>query len=337
VIKNQNFVDHYKVLGISENATTEEIRTARRRMAKKFHPDKNPDSDSAHKETVAINRAYEILSNDEKRSKYDKDRSNERRSKRGAVDTTQQREYAEARARYQESEYEARERVRKWVYESIGIRPTKKHKCYTPQGNGTKLDDLVTKIDRRLGDKVWEYRIRNYITPVSTDRMEYHIRVVCDPRKCRFRENHPDWVNGYYYGLFKTGTVEDTEYNVELAFSWLGDILEKDTYSHKISVFFGLVGGKDAPWRCYLDLSVVLIISAFDVFLQSSVPVLTKFAKENKMEIAAIFNESAKKAEISPAELWTNKKLRNYLARKAENILRSRRGMRVLKDFNVGE
>jgi len=304
-----NFDDHYKVLGISENATFEDIKKAYRR---------------------------EILSNERVRSEYDKVRSYEGRSKSGAVDTTQQREYAEARARYQESEYEARERVRKWVYESIGIRPTKKHKCYTPQGNGTKLDDLVTKIDRQLGDKVWEYRIRNYITPVSTDRMKYRIRVVCDPSKCRFRENHPDWVNGYYYGLFKTGTVEDAEYNVQLAFSWLGDILEKGTYSHKIHVFFGLVGSRDAPWRCYLDLSVVLIISAFDVFLQSSVPVLTKFAKENKMEIAAIFNESAKKDKIAPAELWTNKTLRNYLARKAENILRSWRGMRVLNDFNVG-
>jgi curved DNA-binding protein CbpA len=332
----KNINDHYKVLGISENATFEEVKKAYRREIVKHHPDKNPGSTSAHSETVAINIAYEILSDVKTRSDYDRVRIYEGRSKSGAVDTTQQREYAEARARYQESEYEARERVRKWVYESIGIRPTKKHKCYTPQGNGTKLDDLITKIDRRLGDKVWEYRIRNYITPVSTDRMKYRIRVVCDPSKCRFRENHPDWVNGYYYGLFKTGTIEDNEYNVQLAFSWLDDILEKDTYSHNISVFFGLVGGRDAPWRCYLDLSVVLIISAFDVFLQSSVPVLTKFAKENKMEIAAIFNESTKKDGIAPAELWTDKKLRNHLARKAENILRSRRGMRVLNDFNVG-
>ena len=335
-MKYKNLDDHYEVLGISENATTEEIKTAYRRKAVQHHPDKNPGSDSAHNETVAINLAYEILSNDKERSEYDKFRSYERRSKNGVKDTAQQHEYAEARARYQESEHEARERIRKWVYESIGIRPTKKHKCYMPQGNGTKLDDLVTNIDRRLGDKVWEYRIRNYITPVSTDRMEYRIRIVCDPSKCKFREDHPEWVEGYYYGLFNSGTVEDTEYNVQLAHSWLGDILVKETYSHKITVFFGLVGSMDAPWRCYLDLSVILIISAFDVFLQSSVPVLTKFAKENKMEIAAIFNEFTKKVEISPAELWTNKTLRNDLARKAENILRSERGMKVLKNFNVG-
>jgi len=332
----KNFVDHYKVLGISENATSDEIKAAYRRKLLKNHPDKNPGSASAHNETVAIILAYKILSDEGKRSEYDKVRSYERRSKIEVADTTKQREYAEARARYQETEDEVRERVRKRIYESLGVRPKKKHKCYFPQGNDTKLDDIVTKIDNRLGDKVWEYRIRNFTKPVSTDMIEYRIRVVCDPSKCRFRENHPDWVNGYYYGLFKTGTVEDAEYNHDLAFSWLGDILEKETYSYKISVFFGLVGGNDTPWRCYLDLSVVLIISAFDVFLQSSVPVLTKLAKENKMEIASIFNESAKIAEITPAELWTNRRLRNYLGRKAENILRSRRGIRVLKEFGIG-
>jgi hypothetical protein len=205
----------------------------------------------------------------------------------------------------------------------------------SPQNNGTKLDDLITKIDRRLGNKVWEYRIRNDVTPVSEDRMKYRIRVVCDPSKCKFRENHPDWVEDYYYGLFKAGKIEDAEYNVKLSYRWLGDILEEVTYSHKINVFFGLVGSMDAPWRCYLDLSVVLVISGFDVFFQSSVPILTKFGKENKLEVAKIFSYLTENVGTSIVDLWYNKTLRNYVARRSENILRSRQGMRKLKEVQL--
>lgn len=334
--KNYNLDDHYKILEISENATAIEIKSAWRRLVRMHHPDINPDDrGEAHNETVAINLAYEILSNDKARSNYDKVRSYERRSRNGAEDKTQHRDYAEAKARYQESECEARERVRKWVYENLGTRPTKRHRCYTLQGNGTKLDDLITKINKRLDEKVWEYRIRNDVTPISENKMKYRIRVVCDPSKCRFRETHPDWVVGYYYGLFRAATVEDTEWNVQLGYSLLGDILEEVAYSHKINVFFGLVGSMDAPWRCYLDLSVVLVVSGFDIFLQSSVPILTKFGKENKLELAKIFNYFTEDGGISIVDLWYNKTLRNYIARKSENVLRRRRGMRKLKENSL--
>jgi curved DNA-binding protein CbpA len=120
---NHNLDDHYKILGVSENATFEEIKAARNRMVFEHHPDKNPDNiDAAHNKTIAINLAYEIISNDEARRNYDAFRKTNQHSN----------EYAKARARYQESEYEARERVKKWVYENLNTRPTKKHKCYTP-------------------------------------------------------------------------------------------------------------------------------------------------------------------------------------------------------------
>ena len=153
-MKEQNLVDHYKVLGVSENATYEDIRTAYRRMVLLRHPDRNPDDTvGAHRKTVEINLAYEILANVKDRSNYDNVRNYSKRTSSGAGDAAQQREYAEARQRYQESESEARERVRKWFYERLSVRPTKRHSCYTPQGNGTTLDNLVTKIDSRLGDK----------------------------------------------------------------------------------------------------------------------------------------------------------------------------------------
>lgn len=60
----------YEVLGISKNATKEEIKKAYRKMAMKYHPDRNKDESSSEK-FKEINNAYEILSNDKKRKEYD--------------------------------------------------------------------------------------------------------------------------------------------------------------------------------------------------------------------------------------------------------------------------
>ncbi|MBR4893213.1 MAG: molecular chaperone DnaJ [Clostridia bacterium] len=63
--------DYYEVLGISKGATPEEIKKAYRQMAKKYHPDVNPDNKEAQDKFVEVNEAYEVLSDPDKRSKYD--------------------------------------------------------------------------------------------------------------------------------------------------------------------------------------------------------------------------------------------------------------------------
>lgn len=64
-------MNYYEILGISLNATQEEIKKAYRRMAKKYHPDMNPDIDTTEK-MKEINTAYDTLSDIEKRKAYDK-------------------------------------------------------------------------------------------------------------------------------------------------------------------------------------------------------------------------------------------------------------------------
>jgi len=60
--------DYYSILGVSENASKEEIKRAYRRLAHQYHPDKNGGDDKKFKE---VNEAYQVLSNDQKRQQYD--------------------------------------------------------------------------------------------------------------------------------------------------------------------------------------------------------------------------------------------------------------------------
>jgi curved DNA-binding protein len=65
------FIDYYKVLEIDKNASAEDIKKAYRKLARKFHPDLNPNDKEAHKKFQQINEANEVLSDPEKRKKYD--------------------------------------------------------------------------------------------------------------------------------------------------------------------------------------------------------------------------------------------------------------------------
>jgi len=66
------FIDYYKVLELDRNASPEDIKKAYRRLARKYHPDLNPNDTAAKKMFQQINEANEVLSDTEKRKKYDK-------------------------------------------------------------------------------------------------------------------------------------------------------------------------------------------------------------------------------------------------------------------------
>ncbi|NLW90503.1 MAG: molecular chaperone DnaJ [Syntrophomonadaceae bacterium] len=63
--------DYYELLGVSRNATPEEIKSAYRKMARKYHPDVNREDENASEKFKEINDAYEVLSDPQKRSAYD--------------------------------------------------------------------------------------------------------------------------------------------------------------------------------------------------------------------------------------------------------------------------
>lgn len=65
------FTDYYKELGLERGASDEEIKRAFRSLARKYHPDTNPDDPTAEERFKRISEAYEVLSDKEKRAKYD--------------------------------------------------------------------------------------------------------------------------------------------------------------------------------------------------------------------------------------------------------------------------
>jgi curved DNA-binding protein len=65
------YVDYYRILGLDKNASNEDVKKAYRKLARKYHPDVNPNNKEAHKKFQEINEANEVLSDPEKRKKYD--------------------------------------------------------------------------------------------------------------------------------------------------------------------------------------------------------------------------------------------------------------------------
>ncbi|RDC57530.1 J domain-containing protein [Pedobacter chinensis] len=67
-----DYIDYYKILDLKKDASTEDIKKAYRKLARKHHPDLNPNNEEANKKFQQINEANEVLSDPEKRKKYDK-------------------------------------------------------------------------------------------------------------------------------------------------------------------------------------------------------------------------------------------------------------------------
>src|SRR5205814_8161200 len=89
------YIDYYKVLGLDKNATQDDIKKAYRKLARKHHPDLNPNDKEAHKRFQQINEANEVLSDPEKRKKYDQYGKDWKHAEEFEKQRTSQRQYSQ--------------------------------------------------------------------------------------------------------------------------------------------------------------------------------------------------------------------------------------------------
>lgn len=92
------YIDYYKVLGISKTATQDDMKKAYRKLARKLHPDLNPNDKEAEKKFKELNEANEVLSNSENRAKYDKYGENWKHGEEYEKAQQQQRQYQQQNA-----------------------------------------------------------------------------------------------------------------------------------------------------------------------------------------------------------------------------------------------
>jgi curved DNA-binding protein len=78
------FKDYYKILGVDKKASVDEIKKAYRKLAMKYHPDRNPDDKSSEEKFKEVSEAHEVLSDPEKRKRYDQLGSNWKNYQPGA-------------------------------------------------------------------------------------------------------------------------------------------------------------------------------------------------------------------------------------------------------------
>lgn len=95
------FIDYYKILGVKKNATKAEIKKAYRKLARKHHPDLNPNDKKAELKFKQVNEAHEVLSNEEKRKKFDKYGENWQHGE--AYEQAQKQQYSQQQNQYQRS------------------------------------------------------------------------------------------------------------------------------------------------------------------------------------------------------------------------------------------
>ena len=93
------YIDYYKILGVDKSASQDDVKKAYKKLARKYHPDLNPNDPDAHRKFQEINEANEVLSDPEKRKKYDQYGENWKHADEFEAQQQQYRQYQNGQGR----------------------------------------------------------------------------------------------------------------------------------------------------------------------------------------------------------------------------------------------
>lgn len=158
------FIDYYSILGVPRNASADDIKKAYRKLARKYHPDINPNSEEAKLKFQQVNEANEVLSNAENRKKYD--------------------EYGENWKHAEEYEKARQEQAKHGGFADFGNYGSGGGTSYSFTGDDSEFSDFFESLfGNRTGRKSSRrgYRGQDYISEMHIslrDAFETHKRVI---------------------------------------------------------------------------------------------------------------------------------------------------------------
>ncbi|NER16802.1 DnaJ C-terminal domain-containing protein [Spongiivirga citrea] len=179
-----NYKDYYKILGVVKDASAKDIKKAYRKLAAKYHPDKNPNDPTAEEKFKEINEANEVLSDAEKREKYDTLGSNWEAYQHAGDDW---RDYANQQRRYNQggsSEFYGNESGADFssFFETFfgGARQTGKQGRNAFSGGDIQAELPITLLEAYQGSKrtfeIHNENLRITIKPGSYDGQQLKIK-----------------------------------------------------------------------------------------------------------------------------------------------------------------
>jgi hypothetical protein len=230
---------------------------------------------------------------------------------------------------------------------------------YEIQRDHSSIDNLLIELRQELGDQLQAISVRGLSAGNSASSFEqlpygfkqkikgwcrtnpvypakeYAIKLYLDHTRLSFRVCNMEWVTAN--GLYAKATVEDFNYNCQLAYDITGKVCRKLANAFQVSVFCGHLPQSTWSFRCYVNLLVRLPVTAIDVFTHCTKENLTMFGRDYIHEVGIEFCQLVHRRGELVLKLYTDKTARNALLRKAENVVRQKNGLKNVGDAFVNE
>lgn len=241
------------------------------------------------------------------------------------------------------------------------VNPQKAKHLYEVQNDNTIVDTFVIKLKKEFGDTFHAISVRGlsagkndfgfkqlpygfeqralYWESSVVDRTkirEYYLKLYVNYDKFPFKICNMDWVPSVD-SRFEKASEKDFYFNRDRAFRLIEKFFKKHTKFFMVSVFCGVLPHSSWSTRCYIKVIIRLPVSGIDVFMHSGINNITDFGQTYLSEVRKEFCKIVDSDNLDLSKLFTLKKEREKIARRAENNVRAKMGLKNVGDAFVNE